>query len=100
MCYGRHSGYGGYGTLSRGGRQILLKKDTLKDEVITWIRLENGWVTENVTLNSTYGIDEYHPMPTARWIGARDLGYGLDFSLPVYAVVFISVLLVFLRLFR
>jgi hypothetical protein len=26
VCYGRHTGYGGYGDLARGGRQILLKK--------------------------------------------------------------------------
>ncbi|KAH8423407.1 metallophosphoesterase family protein [Aspergillus melleus] len=61
LCYGRHTGYGSYGNLARGGRHIYLKKDSLQDEVITWIRLENGLVTENVTLNATYGQDEYHP---------------------------------------
>ncbi|KAF7180822.1 hypothetical protein CNMCM7691_010113 [Aspergillus felis] len=63
VCYGRHSGYGGYGDLARGGRHIVLKKDTLQKEVVTWIRLEDGWITENVTLNATYGHDEYHPVP-------------------------------------
>ncbi|KAI0384022.1 Metallo-dependent phosphatase-like protein [Hypomontagnella monticulosa] len=61
VCYGRHTGYGGYGHLARGGRQILLKQETLSEEVVTWIRLEDGLVPENVTLNSTYGQDEYHP---------------------------------------
>ncbi|KAB8076415.1 Metallophosphoesterase [Aspergillus leporis] len=61
VCYGRHAGYGGYGNLARGGRQILLKQDNLKDKVMTWIRLEDGAVTGNVTLNSTYGQDQYLP---------------------------------------
>jgi hypothetical protein len=63
VCYGRHSGYGGYGDLARGGRHIVLNKDTLNKEVVTWVRLEDGWITENVTLNATYGQDEYHPGP-------------------------------------
>ncbi|KAI1417057.1 Metallo-dependent phosphatase-like protein [Hypoxylon sp. FL1857] len=62
VCYGRHTGYGGYGNLARGGRQILLRQETLTKEVITWIRLEDGLVPENVTLNATYGQDEYHPL--------------------------------------
>ncbi|KAI1398556.1 Metallo-dependent phosphatase-like protein [Hypoxylon fuscum] len=61
VCYGRHTGYGSYGNLARGGRQILLRQDTLTKEVVTWIRLEDGLVPENVTLNATYGQDEYHP---------------------------------------
>ncbi|KAL4736262.1 Metallo-dependent phosphatase-like protein [Aspergillus similis] len=61
VCYGRHTGYGSYGSLARGARQIVLKQSTLKDEVVTWIRLEDGFVPENVTLNATYGQDEYHP---------------------------------------
>ncbi|KAI0515077.1 Metallo-dependent phosphatase-like protein [Xylaria bambusicola] len=62
VCYGRHTGYGGYGNLARGGRQILLRQETAMKEVITWIRLEDGLVPENVTLNATYGQDEYHPL--------------------------------------
>ncbi|KAI0404131.1 Metallo-dependent phosphatase-like protein [Xylaria palmicola] len=62
VCYGRHTGYGGYGNLARGGRQILLRRETLTKEVVTWIRLEDGLVPENVTLNATYGQDEYHPI--------------------------------------
>ncbi|KAJ8130273.1 hypothetical protein O1611_g3355 [Lasiodiplodia mahajangana] len=60
VCYGRHTGYGGYGDLARGGRQILLRQETLSKELVTWIRLEDGLVPENVTLNATYGQDEYH----------------------------------------
>ncbi|KAL3468753.1 Metallo-dependent phosphatase-like protein [Aspergillus californicus] len=63
VCYGRHTGYGGYGNKARGGRQILLNQNTLGKEVVTWIRLEDGLVPEKVTLNGTYGQDEYHPMP-------------------------------------
>ncbi|KAI0894209.1 Metallo-dependent phosphatase-like protein [Annulohypoxylon nitens] len=62
VCYGRHTGYGSYGNLPRGGRQILLRKETLAKEVVTWIRLEDHSVPENVTLNATYGQDEYHPL--------------------------------------
>jgi hypothetical protein len=59
MCYGRHTGYGGYGDLTRGGRQILLNENSLKEEIETWIRLEDGTVSAHVTLNSTYGQDPY-----------------------------------------
>lgn len=60
VCYGRHTGYGGYGDLARGGRQILLRRETVAKEAVTWIRLEDGSVPVNVTLNATYGQDEYH----------------------------------------
>ncbi|KAL6234178.1 hypothetical protein BDW75DRAFT_251625 [Aspergillus navahoensis] len=63
VCYGRRTGYGGYGNLARGARQIMLKQSTLKEEVVTWIRLEDGLVPENITLNATYGQDEYHHHP-------------------------------------
>lgn len=59
MCYGRHTGYGGYGNAKRGGRQIMLNEETLHDEVETWIRLEDGQISAHVTLNGTYGHDEY-----------------------------------------
>ncbi|KAF3929116.1 hypothetical protein ABW20_dc0108891 [Dactylellina cionopaga] len=71
MCYGRHTGYGGYSDLARGGRQILLKEDRLKDELVTWIRLESGQITTNVTLNSTYGVDQYHPTQHRRSVEPR-----------------------------
>ncbi|KAI9663783.1 MAG: hypothetical protein M1821_007273 [Bathelium mastoideum] len=59
MCFGRHSGYGGYGTWTRGSRQILLTKESLGNSVETWIRLEDGSVSGRVSLNGTYGRDEY-----------------------------------------
>ncbi|KAJ5647184.1 hypothetical protein N7490_003556 [Penicillium lividum] len=62
MCYGRHTGYGGYGNAVRGGRQILLTQETLADEVETWIRLEDGTISAHVTLNGTYGDDQYSPV--------------------------------------
>ncbi|KAJ5614291.1 hypothetical protein N7528_007945 [Penicillium herquei] len=59
MCYGRHTGYGGYGNAKRGGRQIMLNEETLHEEVETWIRLEDGTISAHVTLNGTYGHDKY-----------------------------------------
>lgn len=59
MCYGRHTGYGGYGDATRGGRQILLDQETMDDEIKTWIRLEDGSISAPVTLNATYGQDKY-----------------------------------------
>ncbi|KAJ5814115.1 uncharacterized protein N7503_000865 [Penicillium pulvis] len=72
MCYGRHTGYGGYGNAARGGRQILLNKDSIADEVETWIRLEDGTISAHVTLNSTYGQDQYAPV--TRQVTARMAG--------------------------
>lgn len=59
MCYGQHTGYGGYGDLTRGGRQILLNEGNLAEDTQTWIRLEDGTVQAHVTLNTTYGQDPY-----------------------------------------
>lgn len=60
LCYGQRSGYGGYGDWIRGGRQIVVNQDQLKDLVVnTHIRLETGDVVGAVTLNSTYGKDYY-----------------------------------------
>ncbi|KAJ6002662.1 hypothetical protein N7451_005209 [Penicillium sp. IBT 35674x] len=72
MCYGRHTGYGGYGNAARGGRQILLNQDSIADEVETWIRLEDGTISAHVTLNSTYGQDKYSPV--TRQVTARTAG--------------------------
>ena len=64
LCFGRHSGYGGYGTWTRGSRQILITLEGLKRrEVETWVRLETGDVTGKVTLNGTYGQDGYPVVP-------------------------------------
>ncbi|KAJ5359971.1 hypothetical protein N7517_009162 [Penicillium concentricum] len=59
MCYGRHTGYGGYGDWARGGRQILLDQQSLGDEMRTWIRMEDGSISGDVHLNATYGHDRY-----------------------------------------
>ncbi|KAJ5437013.1 hypothetical protein N7445_007898 [Penicillium cf. griseofulvum] len=59
MCYGRHTGYGGYGEWARGGRQILLDERSLGDDMRTWIRMEDGSISSDVNLNATYGQDRY-----------------------------------------
>lgn len=59
MCYGRHTGYGGYSDVTRGARQILINQTDLESQVRTWIRLEDGSISAPVTLNATYGQDRY-----------------------------------------
>jgi Calcineurin-like phosphoesterase len=62
FCFGRHTGYGGYGHWMRGSRQVVLKRFTLDaylPDVETWVRLEDGSVSGHVVLNETYGIDWY-----------------------------------------
>ncbi|CBX97919.1 hypothetical protein IAQ61_000902 [Plenodomus lingam] len=60
LCFNRHSGYGGYTDWTRGARQIMVKEDKLgKNEVETWIRLEDGNISGRVMLNSTFGTDRY-----------------------------------------
>lgn len=64
ICFGQHSGYGGYGSWTRGARQILISETSLpKREINTWIRLETGDKVGSVTLNSTYGQDVYPETP-------------------------------------
>ncbi|KAK3115545.1 hypothetical protein LTR53_004992 [Teratosphaeriaceae sp. CCFEE 6253] len=66
LCFGRHSGYGGYGSWTRGSRQILVTEDLLKHGVVeTWNRLESGDVSGSVVLNGTYGRDRYPTVPDA-----------------------------------
>lgn len=59
LCFGRHTGYGGYGRWTRGSRQIRLNERTLALQIDTWNRLEDGSVSGAVVLNSTYGEDRY-----------------------------------------
>jgi hypothetical protein len=60
LCFGQHSGYGGYGNWERGARQVLISKSQLDAfEADSWIRLESGNKVGSVTLNSTYGSDWY-----------------------------------------
>lgn len=61
LCFGRHSGYGGYGSWTRGSRQVLFNLAN-PAEVQTWIRLETGEISGNVSLNGTYGSDQYPPV--------------------------------------
>jgi hypothetical protein len=67
LCYGQHTGYGGYGDWIRGGRQIIATQEGLKyHEVDTHIRLETGDVVGRVTLNSTYNEDFYEATPNQK----------------------------------
>ncbi|KAH0592905.1 hypothetical protein MHUMG1_09358 [Metarhizium humberi] len=66
LCYGQHSGYGGYGDWIRGARQIVVRRDELADLAVeTYVRLESGAVVGAVTLNSTFNSDgeRYPPTP-------------------------------------
>ncbi|KAF1349560.1 Metallo-dependent phosphatase-like protein [Delphinella strobiligena] len=57
LCFGQHTGYGGYGSWIRGSRQVLLRTD--RSEIETWVRFEDGSVGGRVVLNATYGLDVY-----------------------------------------
>ncbi|CAI6334048.1 unnamed protein product [Periconia digitata] len=60
LCFGQHSGYGGYGNWERGSRQIKVSASQLRlFEAHSWIRLESGNVVGDVELNATYGHDWY-----------------------------------------
>ncbi|KAK4068943.1 hypothetical protein Trihar35433_5522 [Trichoderma harzianum] len=65
LCFGQHSGYGGYGNWIRGSRQVSVDLGTLREnwEAKTWIRLESGDVVGSVSLNATYGNDWYPATP-------------------------------------
>ena len=78
LCFGQHTGYGGYGTWARGSRQVLLTEAMLETfEAETWIRLEKGEVVGRVALNSTYGEDRYPE--TVNWHSSGpEEGYTLD----------------------
>ncbi|OAA71468.1 Metallophosphoesterase [Cordyceps fumosorosea ARSEF 2679] len=64
LCYGQHTGYGGYGDWIRGSRELIVSLDKLKDLVIdSHIRTERGEVIGKVSLNATYGQDMYPASP-------------------------------------
>eukprot|EP01100_Stratorugosa_tubuloviscum_P000017 TRINITY_DN1001_c0_g1_i1.p1 TRINITY_DN1001_c0_g1~~TRINITY_DN1001_c0_g1_i1.p1 ORF type:complete len:403 (-),score=164.10 TRINITY_DN1001_c0_g1_i1:85-1293(-) len=46
LCYGRHTGYGGYGDWPRGARVIQLTENNLSWTWKTWIRMENGTIID------------------------------------------------------
>ncbi|KAG8161982.1 hypothetical protein KVR01_007747 [Diaporthe batatas] len=64
LCFSRRTGYGGYGDWKRGSRQILLSLDSLGSSIETWNRLDDGSVTGLVSLNSTFGKDQYPVVTT------------------------------------
>ncbi|KAM0721596.1 hypothetical protein Q7P37_002521 [Cladosporium fusiforme] len=73
LCFGPHTGYGGYGTWARGSRQVLITEPMLQHaEVETWIRLERGEIIGQVSLNSTYGKDLYPAVPNPHSTGPND----------------------------
>ncbi|KAJ3476460.1 hypothetical protein NLG97_g9123 [Lecanicillium saksenae] len=64
LCYGQHTGYGGYGDWIRGSREILVSLEKLEDLVIdSHIRTERGEIINTISLNATYGQDMYPPSP-------------------------------------
>ncbi|KAG5999782.1 hypothetical protein E4U21_006331 [Claviceps maximensis] len=63
LCYGQHTGYGGYGDWIRGGRQIMVNRRLDELTVQTHIRLEDGRIVGAVNLNSTFGEDSYPTTP-------------------------------------
>ena len=50
MCYGRHTGYGGYGDWMRGARVIQLDFSFGEPVIRTWLRMEDGRKRELVRL--------------------------------------------------
>jgi hypothetical protein len=64
LCFGQHSGYGGYGSWIRGARQVVVSLDGLRELAVdTHVRLESGAAVGAVTLNRTYGQDWYPATP-------------------------------------
>ncbi|TQV95630.1 hypothetical protein V2A60_000815 [Cordyceps javanica] len=64
LCYGQHTGYGGYGDWIRGSREIFVSLEKLKDLVVdSHIRTERGDVIGAISLNATYGQDSYPASP-------------------------------------
>ena len=48
LCFGRHSGYGGYGKWERGARVYELKLNQAQMSWESWVRLESGDIIDNV----------------------------------------------------
>lgn len=65
LCFGQHSGYGGYGRWIRGARQVVVSLGNVGKDVgvETYVRLESGDVVGEVSLNGTYGGDWYPAVP-------------------------------------
>ncbi|KAJ4482613.1 Metallo-dependent phosphatase-like protein [Lentinula aciculospora] len=56
FCFDKHAGYGGYGDPSwgYGVRNLVFSSTDPKAGIQTWIRLEEGDIKANVTLNADY----------------------------------------------
>ncbi|KAK1984802.1 calcineurin-like phosphoesterase [Colletotrichum cereale] len=62
LCFAKHTGYGGYGKWNRGARMIKLsftQGDDPQMSVESWVRMEDDQVITRVSLNETYGVDNY-----------------------------------------
>lgn len=65
LCFGQHTGYGGYRNWIRGARQIHVARENLKELAFdTWNRLEDGGTVGSISLNGTYGQDWYPEVPS------------------------------------
>lgn len=74
LCFSRHTGYGGYGSWTRGSRQVLVNLSTLGNQTETWTRFEDGTTAGAVTLNSTFGSDKY-PTVDLSYTSENDEGH-------------------------
>lgn len=92
LCYGQHTGYGGYGDWIRGGRQILVTQEGLKSQTVdTHIRLESGDVVGSVSLNSTYNEDSYETTPNQMtYLSAMGDSSRIQTCRPLYGLLFIT----------
>lgn len=70
ICFNRHSGYGGYSDWTRGARQIAVQEDRLdRNELETYIKLEDGQYSGRVTLTASFGADQYASADQANTTG-------------------------------
>jgi hypothetical protein len=54
ICYNRHTGYGGYGTWTRGARVIVLSSGDLMENNVNYVRLENGTIVDYFPSEAAY----------------------------------------------
>ncbi|WPH02356.1 Hypothetical protein R9X50_00521900 [Acrodontium crateriforme] len=60
LFFSRHSSYGGYGTWTRGSRQILVTEESLQTlSFETWNRLETGEISGRIMVDESYGHTYY-----------------------------------------
>lgn len=94
MCYGRRTGYGGYGGWARGGRQIVLRENVSETPIETWIRLEDETAGARMTLNSTYGQDRYVQKRHAHESRGRKNSSSMRCLVYVYLFVYLLISLI------